>query len=54
MKFGIRNKGVLPVTMRNAKVKLIVNGVDMGTLDSEEDWYIVNPGVGVNFMELLL
>ena len=35
---GVGNKGVLPVMMRNAKVKLVVNGIGMGSLDLNEEW----------------
>lgn len=41
---GVGNKGVLPVMMRNAKVKLIVNGIGMGSLDLEQEYNISASG----------
>jgi hypothetical protein len=38
---AVGNKGAFDVTIWNPKVKLIINGIDMGTLRFEEDWYII-------------
>ena len=38
---AIGNKGAFTVTIWDPTVKLVINGIYMGTLNFQEDWYII-------------